>query len=137
MVDMKTQTKIADDPRASRREARQRRLRLVAGGRPAAIKVWAANEDMREVLRHPNGIRFRDTLDQAVEWPNDSFTVRRIAEGSVRIDGPGSGEQAPLDETLNPREQSAARKVANGSKEEKEASKPSPKPQPQPPQSAA
>jgi hypothetical protein len=137
MVETKIQTNPVDDPRASRREARQRRLRVVAGGRPATIKVWAANEDMREVLRHPRGIRFRDTLDQGVEWPNDSFTTRRIAEASVRTDGPGSGQQAPADETLNPREQSAARKAASASKEAKETSKSPAKPPPEPPRPAA
>jgi hypothetical protein len=98
------------DPRAKLREARQRRLRVVAEGRSATIKVWAANETMREVLRHANGTRFRDTIDQAVEWPNDSFTARRIADGSVRTDGPGSGDAAPDDPSLNAREQAAARR---------------------------
>jgi hypothetical protein len=100
-----------EDPRAKLREARKRRLRLIAGDRPAAIKVFAANETMREVLRHPsNGIRFRDDIGQAVEWPNDSFTARRIADGSVRTDGPGSGDAPPDDETLNARQQAEARK---------------------------
>jgi hypothetical protein len=130
MVDVKTQTK-REDPRASRREARQRRLRLVSGGRPVTIKVWAANEEMREVLRHPHGIRFRDTLDEGVEWPNDSFTTRRIAEGSVRTDGAGSGNQAPEDESLNPREQSAARKSKPAERAGESNHKPSNKRQPE------
>jgi hypothetical protein len=98
------------DPRASRRERRRARLRLIAGDRPATIKVFAANETLREVLRHPNGARFRDTIGEGVEWPNDSFTARRIADGSVRTDGPGSGDPAPDDPSLNAREQAAARK---------------------------
>lgn len=98
------------DPRASLREARKRRLRLIAGDRPTTVKVYAANETLREVLRHANGTRFRDKIDQGVEWPNDTFTARRIADGSVRTDGPGSGDAAPDDETLNAREQAATRK---------------------------
>ena len=105
----KTQTKPAD-PRATLREARKRRLRLIAGDRPATVKVFAANETLREVLRHPNGVRFREDIGQGVEWPNDSFTARRIADGSVRTGGPGSGDAAPDDETLNAREQAAMRK---------------------------
>jgi hypothetical protein len=142
MVDVKTETKPQTkpvNPRTAIREARQRRLRLVASGRAATVKVYAANETMQAVLRHPVGkVRFHQEIDQPVEWPNDSFTARRIADGSVRTDGPGSGEEAEPDESLNPRQQSAARKPkepkqANGPKE---ASRPSaksrPEPEPQP-----
>lgn len=128
MVDLKTQTKPVN-PRTAIREARQRRLRVVSNGKAATIKVYAANETMREVLRHANGTRFRDTLDQGVEWPNDSFTARRIADGSVRTDEPGSGEQAPPDESLNPRQQAAARKAKDTKETSKSAAS---KPQPQP-----
>ena len=131
MVDVKTQTKPHHDskhetkqtkpvnPRAAIREARQRRLRLVKGDANAVVKVYAASEPMRAVLRHPNGTRFRSTLDQGVEWPNDSFTKRRIADGSVRIDGAAaSGDPAPVDESLNPRQQSATRIVKQEVKQE-------------------
>jgi len=113
MVDVKTeakpQTQRPENPRKAIREARQRRLRVIDGP-PRTIKVFAANEDMRAVLRHPNKIRFRSGLNEGVEWPNDSFTKRRIADGSVRIDGPASeGDPAPVNESLNPRQQSATR----------------------------
>ena len=133
MVDMKTNTQPVEAEasqsaaRCHSRDPGQRRLKLIAGDQPKTIKVFAANEDMRAVLRHPNrggGIRFRDTLDQGVEWPNDSYTQRRIADGSVRIDGPASGEDLPpVDESLNPRQQSAARK-AQTTKAEDASSKP-------------
>lgn len=142
MVDTKTQTNPID-PRASRREARQRRLHVVSA-RPATIKVYAANETLREVLRHSNGTRFRDEIDQPVEWPNDTFTSRRIKDGSVLTDGPGSGDEAEADEALNAREHAAARKVKPASKPEEtkpeetnhkssRRSEPQPQPQPQPP----
>jgi hypothetical protein len=102
------------------------------------IKVWAANETLREVLRHPKGGRFRDTIDQPVEWPNDSFTTRRIADGSVRTDGPGSGDQAPDDPSLNAREQSAARKAKNQAPKEASRNGPAKRsaPAPEPPSAA-
>jgi hypothetical protein len=137
MVDVRTETKTNHNstpvnPRTAIREARQRRLRLVSAGKNETVKVYAANEMMRAVLRHPaHGTRFRQELDQPVEWPNDSFTKRRIADGSVRTDGPGSAEEVEVDETLNPRQQSAARK-AQATKAEKSESKPESKPQPQP-----
>jgi hypothetical protein len=124
MVDVKTQTKPVN-PRTAIRERRQRRLRLVSEGKNATVKVWAANEAMREVLRHPSGlIRFRDKLDQPVEWPHDSFTARRIADGSVLTEAPSSsGDEAPVDESLNPREQSAARKAQSTKAEKTEPAK--------------
>lgn len=114
MVDIRTetkpQTKQAENPRKAIREARLRRLRLIKNGKPATIRVFAANQHLQQVLRHPtNNIRFRGAMAQGVEWPNDSFTQRRIAEGSVRTDGPGSGDHPEDDESLNPRQHSAAR----------------------------
>ena len=109
MVDVKTETKPVN-PRTAIREARQRRLRLVSAGKATTIKVYAANEAMRSALRHSNGTRFRAELDQPVEWPDDSFTHRRIADGSVRTEAPAAGgHEAEADESLNPREQAAAR----------------------------
>jgi hypothetical protein len=146
MVDVKTETKTNQNskpvnPRTAIREARQRRLHVIKGDKAAAtVNVFAANEDVRETLRHGNGTRFRDTIDQGVEWPNDSFTKRRIREGSVRTDGPGSGDQAPDDESLNPRQQAAARygSEAKETSEPKETNgKSKPQPQAQPPQPAA
>ena len=131
MVDTKTETRHQNhdrdqakpvNPRVAIREARQRRLRLIDRG-PATIKVFAASEDMRAVLRHPgSGVRFRDTLDQPVEWPNDSFTARRIKEGSVRTEASGSADMPPVDESLNARQQSAvmSEQAAKAAKTEKQ-----------------
>jgi len=48
------------------------------------IRVWPATEAIRQSMRHPaGGIKFRETMDQSVEWPKDTFTNRRIAEGDV------------------------------------------------------
>ena len=74
MVDVKTETQAQPEfqarksPRdAIRERGGQRRLRLVSADRNATVKVFAANDAMREVLRHPSGNRrFRDTLDQGV-----------------------------------------------------------------------
>jgi hypothetical protein len=52
--------------------------------------VYPVNEDVRKKIKHPNGIGFRDTLDQGVDWPNDSFTQRRLAGGTVLLEKLGS-----------------------------------------------
>jgi len=47
------------------------------------IRVWAANEGLRRVLRHPTGIRFQADINVSVGWPEDAFTLRRLRDGSV------------------------------------------------------
>ena len=108
-----------EDPRAALREARDRRLKLIrGGGTPAMVKVYAGNGAMRALLRHPNGTGFRADINEAVEWPQDGFTARRIADGSIRTDGAGSTEVGPLDMSKNPREHAAAmRQAARPAKE--------------------
>jgi hypothetical protein len=102
-----TETK---NPRDAIREARAARLKLVQGDLPpATVKVYAADETMRAILRHPSGVGFRDSIGEAMEWPNDSFTASRIADGDIRTDGPGSGERAKPDDSKNVREQAEAR----------------------------
>lgn len=64
-----------------RLKEKQARIREAAY-RPG-IRVEPANEKLRAVLKHPSGIRFRGT--GSVEWPNDIFTRRRIADGSVKV----------------------------------------------------
>lgn len=110
MPEMKVTTQANGNPRQVIRDERMARLkRINDDGRPAMVKVYAGSEDMRRLLRHANGTRFRAAMDQPVEWPNDSFTARRLAEGSIRLDGAASGEIA-VDPNLSPRMQAAARK---------------------------
>jgi hypothetical protein len=47
------------------------------------VRVEPVNEEQRHVLKHPNGMAFRDT--GSVEWPLDRFTHRRIREGSIKV----------------------------------------------------
>jgi len=100
------------NPRDAIRDARAARLKLIQGDLPPpTVKVYAANEVMRGVLRHPSGnVSFRETLGEAVEWPNDGFTARRIAEGSVLTEPSSGGEWVRPDETKNVREHAEARK---------------------------
>ena len=45
------------------------------------MKVKAKNDDIRKILKHPTGGAFRE--DGTAEWPDDSYTFRRIADGDV------------------------------------------------------
>ncbi len=50
------------------------------------MKVWPTNTDARKHLRHPTGGAFR--AEGHMDWPDDSFTARRIADGDVTVVDP-------------------------------------------------
>src|SRR4249919_1515878 len=80
MVMVEIATKI--QTQGEKLRARMGRVRVPAT-RPG-IRVEPANDDMRRVLKHiPSGIKFRS--EGSVEWPDDQFTRRRIADGSVKV----------------------------------------------------
>jgi hypothetical protein len=65
------------------------------------MKVYAANADMVRLLKHPIAGGFLD-IDTPVEWPDDSFTFRRVRDGDVKVDAPVKKEQpaeAPAEAT--------------------------------------
>lgn len=39
---------------------------------------------MRRLLKHPSGVRFRS--EGGIEWPDDTFTKKRIRDGSVLVE---------------------------------------------------
>jgi hypothetical protein len=50
------------------------------------MKVWPLNEDKRRLLAHPTAGGFRET--GSTEWPDDSWTYRRIRDGDVTTEEP-------------------------------------------------
>ena len=63
--------------------ARRERLKKFMPKQPR-VRVLPANEDFRQVIKHPSGIRFPE--EGSVEWPMDKFTRKRIAEGDVTVE---------------------------------------------------
>jgi hypothetical protein len=48
------------------------------------VMVLPKNEEMRKLLKHPSGdIKFRP--EGPIDWPDDSFTHRRLADGDVTL----------------------------------------------------
>ena len=67
-----------------RKSATPERLALVkAVNKIPGLRVVPVREDLRAILKHPNGMRFRP--EGSVEWPDDRFTRRRIADGDIKI----------------------------------------------------
>jgi len=57
------------------------------------VRVTPANDDLRRVLAHPNGVGFE--ASGSAEWPLDKFTRRRITDGDVTIEGGRKADAAP------------------------------------------
>jgi hypothetical protein len=54
------------------------------------MMVWPKDENIRRLIYHPagSGIRFRK--DGPADWPDDSYTARRIRDGDVTTTDPGA-----------------------------------------------
>lgn len=50
------------------------------------MRVWPTSDAMRQALVHPTAGKFHDT--GGAEWPEDSFTHRRIRDGDVSTEEP-------------------------------------------------
>jgi hypothetical protein len=74
--------------------ARIQKLNQVPGVRvePAGGEGFTA-DDMRRLLKHPKAGGFRSEGD--IEWPNDTFTFRRLKEGSITLAKPSEKEAKP------------------------------------------
>jgi hypothetical protein len=55
------------------------------------IRVVPANDDGRRLLKHPKSGGF--PAAGGAEWPDDRFTKRRLADGSVTREAPTEPEQ--------------------------------------------
>lgn len=71
--------------------ARERLAKIKAARPPAGVRVVPANDEMRKVLRHPRGARFGE--GGGAEWPNDTFTKRRLNEGAITLEKTDGGEK--------------------------------------------
>jgi hypothetical protein len=59
---------------------RQRKAKMQAE-LPVGVRVLPASDDIRRVLKHPARGGFPE--QGGTEWPDDRFTKRRLADGSV------------------------------------------------------
>lgn len=75
-------TDQASAPSEREKRIKARRDRIAAlTPKIERVRVNPANDDIRRAIAHPAGIRFPES--GSVEWPLDSFTKRRLADGSV------------------------------------------------------
>ena len=63
--------------RMTERTERMRKAKTRPG-----IRVEPANDDMRRLMKHPRVGHFRS--EGSMEWPDDSFTHRRLRDGDVK-----------------------------------------------------
>ena len=62
------------------------------------VRVLPKNDSIRKLIKHPVGGPFRG--EGSSEWPNDSFTARRIADGDVTVEVPHQVEKKETKEEL-------------------------------------
>jgi hypothetical protein len=55
------------------------------------VRVVPANDDMRRILKHPTAGAFKSS--GVTEWPMDTYTHRRLEDGSVKLDEEKSEEK--------------------------------------------
>ena len=65
---------------------------MKAGNQPEikTMKVWAKNEDVARVLKHPVGGGF--LWPEPADWPDDTYTFRQVQAGDVSLQAPKQGE---------------------------------------------
>lgn len=105
----KVNQQIAQGQATGSRKASPSRLAVIAANkRVPRVRVLPASPEYREVLRHPNGMAFRSS--GSVEWPLDTYTQRRLREGSVIIEQKEEKKTEPKEtEKKNEHEQHHAR----------------------------
>jgi len=69
----------------------KQRLEKMRANAPAGVRVVPATDDYRKVLKHPARGGFPES--GSAEWPNDRFTKRRLADGSVTREAPPEKEE--------------------------------------------
>jgi hypothetical protein len=81
---------IMDKELSLRGKATRERLERIKAARPPSalgVRVVPASDDLRRVLKHPRGVGFPS--QGSAEWPNDTFTKRRLKEGVVTLEESG------------------------------------------------
>ena len=72
-----------------RGKAARERMEKITNSRPlTGVSVVPANDELRKVLKRPRGAKFPS--EGSAEWPNDTFTKRRIKEGAVKLETTGA-----------------------------------------------
>jgi hypothetical protein len=56
------------------------------------MKVWAKNEDVRKIMKHPTAGGFN--ADGSADWPDDTFTYRRMRDGDISQEQPTQPTQS-------------------------------------------
>jgi hypothetical protein len=91
---------------ALRGKRRKERVAIMNAAAPTGVQVVPANDDYRKVLKHPKAGGFPES--GAAAWPDDRFTKRRLADGSVTVEAPDP-----------PREGETQRRDDNGDKRQR------------------
>jgi hypothetical protein len=71
----------------------KKRLQAIKDARPKPIKVRAANDTVKRLVKHPHGGGFKS--DGTAMWPQDNFTTRRLKDGDITLEAPAAAPAHP------------------------------------------
>jgi len=67
------------------------------------MKVQAKDDNIRKIIKHPVAGAFRE--DGTADWPDDTYTHRRINDGDVTVIGEAKTPQQELAQPVAEEEQ--------------------------------
>lgn len=101
-----------------RSDIRDERLSRLSTMERKTVRVLPRDDDMRRVLKHPNGMAFRP--EGSIEWPLDQYTKRRLADGSITLEDDTAAQQrleerAPGEQVMAPEPRASRKKSSEQS----------------------
>ena len=86
---------MPDDPQELRAKLMNARKASLAKRMPQSprVRVVPRDDDIREFIKHPNAGPF--PASGSADWPLDTFTHRRLADGDITIEGNAVRSERP------------------------------------------
>lgn len=109
---MATPSSTITSPRSKKRKDRLAKIATGRGVAMPTVRVVPRDDDMRRLLKHPKAGAFRSS--GASNWPNDRFTTRRLADGSITLEGGEKQQEGEKPQQHEKPQQSRARGASGG-----------------------
>ena len=80
----RSEKKAKPEPSMRRKAQLDRMAKVKKAKEQPRLRISPRDDEMRKLIKHPRAGAFRSSGSS--EWPNDTFTQRRIAEGVVTLE---------------------------------------------------
>jgi hypothetical protein len=90
--EQKSETPAKPEPSIRKKIQMARMAKISKAKKRLRVRVSPRDDEVRASLKHPRAGAFRST--GSLEWPDDTFTRRRIRDGTVKLEpSRDNGEQ--------------------------------------------